>query len=210
MKYWIIILATFFIISCKKEQIEQTEKTEKTETDLGIPIPKSVSKLIVKRDFPLQEVSKVELISYCNRVIWDTISFNGQNPIQKSLVDNYKLTFDSTMIKERITLNKVQQKDLLNLIVCDTCVPEEVDMACYDPRHMILFRDKRNKIIGYNEFCFTCLGSRSSENLNDFQKYCYSDMNDLFKKFGIKYFIEDPNDENKEYLFLKSKGYIKD
>jgi hypothetical protein len=35
-------------------------------------------------------------------------------------------------------------------------------------------------------------------------------MNDLFKKFGIKYFIENSSDENKEYLFLKSKGYLKD
>ncbi|WP_396168270.1 hypothetical protein [Flavobacterium sp.] len=61
MKYWIIILAVFFIISCKKEQIE---KKDKAETDLGIPIPKSVSKSIRKRIFPLKEISKVELISY--------------------------------------------------------------------------------------------------------------------------------------------------
>lgn len=142
--------------------------------------------------------------------MWDTISFNDQNPFRKPLVDNYKLTFDSTMIKEQITLNKLQQKELLNLIVCDTCLPEEVDMACYDPRHMILFKDKKDKIIGYTEFCFTCLSSRSSENLSKFQKYCYSDMNNLFKKFGIKYFIEEPSDENKEYMYLKSKGYIKD
>lgn len=207
MKCWIIIFATFFIISCKKEQIE---KKDKVETDLGIQIPKSVSKSIKKRIFPLKEISKVELISYPNRVMWDTISFKGKNPFQKPLVDNYKLTFDSTMIKERITLNKVEQKELLDLIVCDTCMPEEVVMACYDPRHMILFKDKKNKIIGYTEFCFTCLGSRSSENLSKFQKYCYSDMNELLKKNGIKYFIEDPSDENKEYLFLKSKGYIKD
>ena len=207
MKYWIIILTVFFVISCKKEQIE---KNDKAETDLGMPIPKSFSKSITKRIFPLKEISKVELISYPNRVMWDTISFKGQKPFQKPLVDNYKLTFDTTMIRERITLNKVEQKELLDLIVCDTCMPEEVVMACYDPRHMILFKDKKNKIIGYTEFCFTCLGSRSSENLSTFQKYCYSDMNELFKKFGIKYFIEDSSDENKEYLFLKSKGYIKD
>ncbi len=204
MKYWIIILATFFIISCKKEQ------KEKTETDLGIPIPKSVSKLIFKRDFPLLEVAKVELISYCNRVYWDTISFNGKEPLRKPLVENYKLTFDSTMIKERITLNNIQQKELFSLIACDTCVPEEVVMACYDPRHLILFRNKKNRIIGYTEFCFSCFGSRRSENLKDFQKYCYADMNILFKKFGIRYFIDDSAAENEEYQFLKSKGYIKD
>jgi hypothetical protein len=71
---------------------------------------------------------------------------------------------------------------------------------------MILFRDDKNRIIGYNEFCINCIGSRSSTNLNGFQKYCYSDMGDLFRKFGIKLFVEY-EDEGKEYEFLRKNGY---
>jgi hypothetical protein len=111
------------------------------------------------------------------------------------------------MIQERVVLNKNQENQLLKLMVCDTCVPEEISAACYDPRHMIVFRDDRNRIIGYNEFCINCIGSRSSTNLYGFQKYCYSDMGGLFRKFGIKLFVEY-EDEEKEYEFLRKKGYL--
>ena len=204
MKYWIIFFATFFIISCKKEQIENKEKIE---TDLGITIPKSISKTINKRDFPIKNFSKIELVSYYNRIIWDTVKYKGERPSYKMLVDNYKLTFDSTMIQERVVLNKSQEKELLNLMVCDTCIPEELTSACYDPRHMILFRDSKNRIVGYNEFCINCVGGRNSANLEGFQKYCYSEMGELFRKFGIKLFVED-GEGGKEDEFLSKKGYL--
>lgn len=204
MKYWIIFFTAFFIISCKKEQIE---KKEKTETDIGITIPKSISKTIIKRDFPIKNFSKIELVSYYNRIIWDTVKYKGERPSYKMLVDNYKLTFDSTMIQERVVLNKSQEKELLNLMVCDTCIPEELTSACYDPRHMILFRDSKNRIVGYNEFCINCVGGRNSANLEGFQKYCYSEMGELFRKFGIKLFVEY-GEEGKEDEFLSKKGYL--
>jgi hypothetical protein len=199
MKYLIIILTSILIFSCKNGE---------TQNELGVPIVKSVSKGIIKRDFPLKGISKIELVSYYDRILWDTLKYKGERPFEKELVDNFKLTFDSTMIQERVILNKKQEKELLNLMVCDTCVPQEMSAACYNPRHMILFRDIKNRIIGYDEFCISCIGSRSSTNLDGFQKYCYSDMSALFKKFGIKYFVEDSKDEQEEYLFLKSKGYI--
>jgi hypothetical protein len=194
---------TFVLIRNYKKDKNQ----EKTETDLGVPIPKSFSKLIIKRDFPLKNFAKIELLSYYNRIFWDTLRYKGEQPFEKELVDNFKLTFDSTMIQERVVLNKNQENQLLKLMVCDTCVPEEMSAACYDPRHMIVFRDDRNRIIGYNEFCINCIGFRSSTNLYGFQKYCYSDMGDLFRKFGIKLFVED-EDEEKEYEFLRKKGYL--
>ena len=99
MKYW--------IISCKKEQIENKEKIE---TDLVITIPKSISKTINKRYFPIMNFSKIELVSYYNRIIWDTVKYKGERPSYKMLVDNYKLTFDSTMIQERVVLNNMHLK----------------------------------------------------------------------------------------------------
>jgi hypothetical protein len=113
------------------------------------------------------------------------------------------------MVNERIVLNEAQKEELFALITCDTCLTEEMAAACYMPRHLILFRDKKNKILGYQEFCFQCIGSRTSKNLERFQEFCFSDMNKLFRKFGIKYFMENQEDEQKEHLFLKNKGYIK-
>ena len=193
------MIAILLLVSCKNENAQQPIESE------GIPIEKSISKIISKREFPINNFSKIELLSYYNRVVWDTIKYEGERPSYKLLGDNYKLTFDSTMIQERVVLNKSQEKELLNLLISDTCVPKEMEAGCYSPRHMILFRDGKNRIVGYNEFCISCIGSRSSNNLEGFQKYCYADMAELFRKFGIKLFVED-GDGEKEYNFLKSKG----
>ncbi|SEO84619.1 hypothetical protein SAMN05444671_1248 [Flavobacterium sp. CF108] len=194
------MITALALVSCKNEKPKTPKEPE------GIPIVKSVSKVINKRDFPLKNFSKIELVSYYDRIMWDTVKYKGEQPFRKVLVDNYKLTFDSTMIQERVILNKIQEKELLNLVVCDTCVPEEISAACYRPRHMILFRDNKNRIVAYNEFCISCNGSRNSANIDGFQKYCLYEMGDLFKKFGIKLFI-DYDDEQKEYDILRKKGY---
>lgn len=191
MKRILFLISILVFISCKNE---------KTESQF-------FSKVITKRDFPIKDFSKIELVSYYNRVVWDT-KYKGESQTYKVLVDNYKLTFDSTMIQERVVLNKIQEKELLNLMISDTCTLEQIASACYNPRHLILFRDNKNRIIGYNEFCTECSGSRNSTNLDGFQKYCYSDMNSLFRKFGIKIFTEDQN-INQEERFFKNKGILK-
>ena len=199
MRFLIAILFLSFF-SCKEEKLKKPEFKI---------IETSVSKSIKKREFPLKNVAKIEFLSYPDRITWGTISYKGEIPFRKNLIENQKFTFDSTMIKERIVLNEIQKKELFALMVCDTCVPEEMAAACYQPRHLILFKDKKNKIVGYQEFCFQCVGLRESKNLEGFEKLCFSDMNKLFRKFGIKYFVENDEDNQKEYHFLKNKGYIK-
>ncbi|MWB94749.1 hypothetical protein GON26_10265 [Flavobacterium sp. GA093] len=204
MKRILFLIAFLFFISCKNEKTIDSGKIE---------VVNSLSRIIKKRDFPLKNFSNIELVSYYNRVVWDTIKVNDKSPFNKILVDNYRLTFDSLMIQERVTLNKIQEKELLNLMISDTCSTGETPADCYKPRHMILFRDHKNRIMGYSEFCIACAAGRNSENLEEFQKYCYSDMEILFKKYGIKLFVhegdEDDTQENREYDFLKHKGYIK-
>lgn len=175
MKYLAVFILSFLFFSCKKE-----------------------------REFPLKNFTKVEFVSYYDRTVWDTIKINGKNSIYKTLVVNGKFAFDSTFIREKIVLNKKQEKELLNLMVCDTCVLEELPAACYMPRHMIVFRDEKNKIIAYKEFCFTCVGSRSSDNVKPYNSFCMEDMEKLFKKFGIKYFADTPEQEREESKFLDS------
>ena len=208
MRKLLLGLVFIFLISCKHKGPKYPSEDE------GVPYVPSVSKLINKREFPLKGYSKIEFISYCgDRIMWDTIGSNGKNFFYKDVVINSKLNFDSTMIKERVILNKNQEKELINLMVCDTCEPEELPSACYMPRHLILFRDKKNKIIAYNEFCFECIGSRHSKNLDDFQKFCLSDMYKQFEKAGIKFFGDTKEQGKEENKFLDSiqraRGIIK-
>ncbi len=158
MKKIILIISLFFLISCKKDIVTI-----------------------------LPGLTKVELLSYPDRMMWDTIPYKTENSFYKELTDNGKLNFDTTMVKERLILNENQLKQL-NMILQETCSINENVAACYMPRHLILFRNKNNKIIAYNEFCFDCVGSRNSKNLDSYQKFCMNDMAGLFKKFGIKYF----------------------
>ena len=158
MKYLSLLLVVLFFFSCQKE----------------------ITSL-------LPGIVKVELLSYPDRMIWDTISYKKEKSFYKELVDNGKLTFDTTMVKESLILNQSQLNEL-SILLQETCyIPESV-AACYMPRHLILFRDKNNRIIAYNEFCFDCVGSRNSKNLDNYQSFCMNNMAELFKKSGIKYF----------------------
>jgi hypothetical protein len=197
MKYLAVFILSFLFISCTKEV-----KTIQDEN--GIPVEVSESKNIKNRKFSLKGYSKIEFISYRgDRIIWDTIG-KGPELFDKNLVINSKLNFDSTFIQERVVLNKTQEKELLNLMVCDTCEPEELAAACYMPRHLILFRNSKNRIIAYNEFCFECIGQRYSKNLKDFQWFCLGDMQKQFKNAGIKFFGDTPEQEKEESKFIDS------
>lgn len=181
MKKLLCFIVLITGLSCKKNQT-----SIKNNDTYEIPISKSINK--TNRIFKLDRLSKVEILSYPNRILWDTISFNGMIPFDKELISNNKLTFESKFIKERINLNKEQILELTQLMSSDSCEPKEMVAACYMPRHLILFKDKKDTIIAYNEICIECVGSRYSSNIEVYQKYCMTDMKDFFKKVGIKYF----------------------
>ncbi|WPO77403.1 hypothetical protein [Flavobacterium sp. KACC 22761] len=180
MKKVFFLLTILILISCKKEQ-------EKSSSDLTPMVSKSSTEKIRERDFPLKDLSKVEFLSYEDRMRWDDI----KNRYTKDLVVDYKLNFDSTQVKERVVLNSVLKTELLELMSQDSCKLENLPRDCYMPRHMIIFRDQKNRIIGYKELCLSCHGFRESKNLENYNGFCYSQMEELFKKAGIKYFDED-------------------
>jgi hypothetical protein len=192
MKKAFFLISILILISCKKESTESPKLNEKTT------LSKSESKVIKRRDFPLKDLSKVELLSYEDRMRWDKRNTKEENKYTKDLVVDYKLNFDSTKIKERVILNSALKTELLQLMTQDTCTIEEFVSDCYMPRHMILFRDQKNRIIGYKELCLSCKGFRESKNLKDNNGFCFSQMEELLKKAGIKYF--DDNEE-KEIIY---------
>lgn len=183
-KFFLIFI--LILISCKKVNTEFSIVSEKTK------VIKSKTEVSKRRDFPLKSLSKVEVLSYEDRMRWDKKSTeNEDNKYTKDLVVDYKLNFDSTKVKERVFLNSVLKTELLELIAQDSCKVEELPADCYMPRHLILFRDQKNRIIGYKELCLSCRGFRESKNLESYNGFCFSQMEELFKKAGIKYFDDD-------------------
>ncbi|KFF05928.1 hypothetical protein [Flavobacterium reichenbachii] len=186
MRKAFFLIFVLVIVSCKKENTESPIVNKKTT------VSTSESEVIKRRDFPLKNLSKVEVLSYEDRMRWDKQSTEKEdNKYTKDLVVKYKLNFDSTMIKERVILNSVLKMELLQLMSQDSCKIEEFVSDCYMPRHMILFRDQKNRIIGYKELCLSCKGFRESKNLENYNGFCFSQIEELFKKAGIKYFDDD-------------------
>jgi hypothetical protein len=155
------------------------------------------------KEFKLPNLSKIEFVSYPDRMIWDTIGAKGEKLFYKNLIVNSKLNFDSTMIKERVILKSEQLKEL-SMLLQETCDDQYEASACYMPRNLILFRDNKDKIIAYKEFCFSCSGSYSSKNIEKYSEFCLKDMNSLFRKFGIKYFGDTPEQVREESKFIDS------
>lgn len=56
MRRIIFFVAILLLVCCKNENVQQSLESE------GIPIEKSISKIINKRDFPIKKFSKIELV----------------------------------------------------------------------------------------------------------------------------------------------------
>lgn len=204
------------LFSCKKEvKVTKTKDWIYTEEKRADGTILYTEERVEEKDtinyskikFPFDKIKKVEFLSYYNRIMWD--ERKDRNEVSYGeLVKNQKIVFDTTLIKERIIVDRIQIKRLYDILKSN-CKIQEEQAACYNPRHMILYRDYKNKIIAYQEFCFECIGSRQSKNLLNNSSFCFSDMKDLFKNVGIKYFGETEKERDQEYLFLKEKGYIK-
>ena len=146
--------------------------------------------------FYLDGLDKIEVMEYPSRFLWDTVK--GSNT--KELVNNGKLTFDSTFVKEKVILNVKQKKELILLFSQDSCDPD-TSSVCYEPRHLILFRDRKFNIIAYREFCFECSNSRGSKNIEAYDGYC---MGDIYK-FLLKLNLNNKAVYDEEKRIVKEK-----
>lgn len=208
MKKLLFIFVLFLFFGCKKEEVISKKKivfkrekkitktkdwiyTEEKQPDGTIiyteeRVQEKDTINYSKIKFPFNKIKKIEFLSYPNRMFWD--NRNDRQAVEYGeLVINQKIVFDTTLIKERISLNQIQTKELY-LLLKNKCNVQEPIAGCYNPRNMILYRDFKNKIIAYQEFCFECIGSRESKNLLNNSSFCLLDMKQLFKKVGIKYF----------------------
>jgi len=140
---------------------------------------KNETALTYSKKFDLKGFSKIEVLAYPDRMLWDSLKF------KEEVIKNGRLNFDSTFVKERVILSENQSSELIKLFCQDSCYVEQEVADCFDPRDMILFRDNKNKIIAYKEFCFGCSNSRGSENLAAFNDYCIGDIYMFINKLDI-------------------------
>ncbi|MGQ2984782.1 hypothetical protein [Flavobacterium sp.] len=166
--FLIIVAAVFSLFSCKNAE-------EKAVVQKEVKLPK------MEETFPFAETEKIELLSYENRNDWDTI-----RRYSNRIVEDKKLLFDTTHVKERVVLNEKLTKDLFKAFFTPT--PNSESAACFDPRHAVVFYNTNSEIIYAYEICFGCAVGQASN--NDF-KYTMTSVGTLypvFKSAGIKYF----------------------
>ncbi|MET3027791.1 hypothetical protein ABXT06_14025 [Flavobacterium sp. UW10123] len=183
----LVIISTLF--SCNRNKDLEDEIKSKRELDYSDAF-----------DLEKEAIKKIEILSYPDRLAWDTLR-------HREIIINNKIDFDTSMVNEKVTLLKETQiNELFDLIKIHCKVEGDVApySSCYMPRNLILFYNNKNKIIGHIEVCFQCGTSKSSNNLRESWDYCKDDVKDFFKKAGIKYFVDTEEKEEKERLFLDS------
>jgi hypothetical protein len=161
MKYFCFIIVLISLFSCKSEKEEAFELFTK-------------------------EVEKVKIWSYPARGLWDVEDGKERQGIK---ILNNKIQLDTTKIIENVELNGNQKENLFELLNEDVCFFGGTHAACYIPRHLILFYDENEKLIGFYEFCIECGGSVESKSLKNIPTFCIekgTKMEQLLKGFGLK------------------------
>lgn len=142
------------------------------------------AKLEEENTYPFSKVDKIEVVSYINRELWDTI----ENKTTEGIA-----SINKNQIKERITLTKEQTDNLFKFLFIDECPLVNSTSRCFEPRHMIVFYNEKGKELDYIEVCLECGTSESGTGFsyNDICNERTDKLAGIFKEAGIKYFGEN-------------------
>ena len=157
-----VILALSFLLSCKKK---------------------------TKDIYPFSKCDYIEVISYENRMNWDTINGMSKDYYEYSILENGRMEVFKKNTIEKIRLNKEQNENLLNILYNTNCFVSEAS-ACYEPRHSLIFYNAENKPFASIEVCLDCYGSRKTKGIKEIE-FCETKINKLrefLESIGIKHF----------------------
>ena len=143
-----------------------------------------------KVDDFFSKVNKIEIVSYPSRTNWEESDRLKTSELHL-IVE--KSSFKEKYIKDRILLSEEQKKKLIDVFK-DINLKIATQAACYEPRHLIVFFDKNNKVYGYLELCIECGTYDSSKNMEgilNFSMQKGAEFETLFKEFGIKHFTDN-------------------
>ena len=133
--------------------------------------------------FLFAKADEIEILSYPNRNDWDS---NGE------VIDNGKVKLDQKRIVQRIMITKLQSEKLFDILYNFSCKDQEVNAACYEPRHSIIFY-KKKKAFAFIEICLDCMNTHSTDGIKHFG-FCAEKINaidDLFHKVGLTKPVND-------------------
>src|SRR3989344_4433139 len=135
----IILFALSLLFACgssnnseEQKPLEQVIDEQKIGTDTSEAFyVVNANKFEYSTIFPFSDAAYIEILSYPNRLKWDTTS-DGKHTdyFHPHLIKNGKLNFDTTGIKERILLNSEKQKKLFNILYNNTCLAQQMS-PCY-------------------------------------------------------------------------------
>ena len=138
----------------------------------------------IQSTYPFSEATKIEILSYPDRLSWDTTPSKGGFTLNE-LVARGELVVNPDSIKERITLDKTQSESIFELLINSTC-EDSSSAACFEPRHALIFYNGK-KVIAYLELCFSCHSYETSGNF-EVNHFCFSSLRTEFEKIGIGYY----------------------
>lgn len=166
--FQILSLSIFLsLFSCQKPEKKSIETESKREEKLATKIERRK----FENTYPFSSSEYIEVISYPNRNEWN-------NDLE--IIKNGKIKFDQHKIIEKVKLDKLQCKELFEILYNYPC-DETYNSACYEPRHAFIFYGKDNKAFAAIEMCFACSNSHETEGIDDLQ-YCEKEIESL-KKF---------------------------
>ena len=189
MKYILILFFFIFIYGCEK-----TKKESHSFKQVTVVSDDKNASLVINKKVLFADADNIEVISYALRYKWDTINDSDDDVVRtEPILKNKKLNVSPAGIKDRVILNEKLRQRLFNFLFIEKC-PENYSVAsCYDPRHCILFYNRKKEIFATIEVCLGCSTSYGSEGLN-YNEMCIERMETLHKIFedaGVKYFGEN-------------------
>lgn len=181
----IVFVATILISCGEKKQTNEDAEVELAKF-LAAQYVKETGEFDISKTYPFSDARRIEILSYPDRFVWDTLPTSSHSPIQ-----NGQIAIEQSRVKERVELSLTQKADLFNLLYNTKCnLPSSA--ACYDPRHAVIFFDKDDKAFAYIEICLSCLTTKESKDVN-IGELCsekITDIRNMFKNFGIKYGLD--------------------
>jgi|GEM_PF-722119 len=110
---------------------------------------------------PFANASRVELLRYNDRMAWWPKMGEGDQP----LLEEGKLNIPRDSILARMELNSLVQTEWKQALYDGEICDENLVSYCYQPRHMLVFYEADDRVLGYIEICFSCENGEVSDGL---------------------------------------------
>ena len=145
----------------------------------------------IKKKAPFNKTQTIKLVSFKHKHQVMQESDTVAIPIYEPEIPKTNGTVDLTKMFETKTLDRKLSDKLLNVLVNYDNEERESDVAfCYEPRNGIVFIGKADKVIGFVEICFDCLGYKVEPSTSTVANFCsekFEALKSIFKEAGISY-----------------------